>query len=52
MPSDRALEFYNQSNRTSHESWDFDTTGYLQRSTTDMVYSIEEAIRESEPQDK
>lgn len=50
--SDRALDFYNQSNRTSHESWDFDTTGYLQRSASDMVYCIDKAIRETEAQDQ
>jgi hypothetical protein len=51
MVPDPALDFYNQSNRTSHSNWDFDVTGYLQRSSTDMLYSIKKAIEDSESQD-
>lgn len=46
MPEDPALVFYNQANRTSHENWDFDVTGYLQRSATDLYYAIARSARE------
>jgi hypothetical protein len=45
---DPALVFFNQANRTSHESWDFDTTGYLQRSATDLYLALRRAAQESE----
>lgn len=51
MATDPALVFYNQSNRTDHADWSFDTTGYLQRSTTDLYNAIKKTIDEEEKSD-
>lgn len=50
MSGDPVLVFYNQSNRTSHENWDFDVTGYLERSAAGLLYDIQKANREFEDQ--
>jgi hypothetical protein len=51
MSTDPALRFFNQANRTSHENWDFDVTGYLQRSATDLYNAIAQSARELDEQD-
>lgn len=51
MSRDPVLDFYNQSNRTDHENWDFDITGYLERSMSETFYWIKQAIREDESND-
>lgn len=44
MTGDPVLDFYNQSNRTDHPNWDFDTSGYLERSMSETYYWIKKGI--------
>jgi hypothetical protein len=46
MSTDPALRFFNEANRTSYENWDFDVTGYLQRSATDLYNAIIRSAQE------
>ena len=48
LKDDLVLRFYNQAHRTDHPNWDFDTTGYLQRSTTDLFNSILRTMHDGE----
>jgi hypothetical protein len=51
MSRDPVLDFYNESNRTDHPNWDFDTTGYLERSMSETLYWIKQAILTDESED-